>query len=126
METGAIWPALLTEIRSKRPLISSWIETAVLDGIEGDTCTLAFPKEKTLAMDSILRPNNRTFVEELISGLAGRKITLKCETRDGLVVEPVEIPETKPEPPSDPMSEFKNDPLIQKALEIFKAEIQTV
>jgi hypothetical protein len=25
----------------------------------------------------------------------------------------------------DPLEEFKNDPLIRKALEIFKAEIQT-
>jgi len=43
-----------------------------------------------------------------------------------LVVQPVKIPETKHEPPPDPMAEFKNDPLIQKALEIFKAEIQAV
>jgi hypothetical protein len=29
-----------------------------------------------------------------------------------------------PEPPPDPMEEFKNDPIIRKALELFRAEIQ--
>jgi len=121
-----LWPALLAEIRVKRPLMSTWIESATLIGIEGEQCILGFPKDKSMAMESISRPNYRSFVEELISSLAGRKLTIKCEAREGLVVEPVAIPETKPEPPADPLSEFKNDPLIQKALDIFKAEIQSV
>ena len=119
-----IWPALLAEIRAKRPLISSWIETGTLIGIEGDQCLIGFPKDKTLSIDSLTRPSNRKFIEELISSLAGRPLTLKCEARDGLTIVPPVIPEKKIEPPPDPMSEFKNDPLIQKALEIFKAEIQ--
>jgi hypothetical protein len=31
----------------------------------------------------------------------------------------------EPAQPSDPMEDFKKDPMIQKALEIFKAEIQS-
>jgi len=121
---GNLWPALLAEIRSKRPLISSWIETGTLLGIEGDHCLIGFPKEKTLSIDSLTRPTNKKFIEELVSSLAGRPLTLKCETREGLTVEPPVIPEKKIVPPADPVDEFKNDPLIQKALEIFKAEVQ--
>lgn len=38
---------------------------------------------------------------------------------------PEPAPETPAEPVGDPMEEFKNDPLIKKALEIFAGEIQT-
>jgi DNA polymerase-3 subunit gamma/tau len=126
VSTENFWPTLLSEVRAKRPLISSWIETGTLLGIEGDHCLIGFPKDKTLSIDSLTRPSNKKFIEELITSLAGRPLTLKFEVRDGLVVEPQVIPEKKIEPPPDPVSEFKNDPLIQKALEIFRAEIQPV
>ncbi len=50
-------------------------------------------------------------------------MTLKCEIRAGLVVEKIPSAEKKPEASKDPMEAFKNDPLIQKALAEFKAEI---
>ena len=119
-----LWPALLAEIKVKRPLISSWIEAGSLIGIEGGQCLIGFPKDKTLSIDSLNRPANRQFIEEIISSLAGRPLTLKCETREGLAVVPPVITEKIIKPSSDPMDEFKNDPLIKKALEIFKAELQ--
>ena len=48
------------------------------------------------------------------------KITL--ELRDGIVATPIAQP--PPEAKLDPMEEFKRDPLIRKALEIFRAEVQ--
>jgi hypothetical protein len=43
--------------------------------------------------------------------------------------EPVAAKEIAPpppeEPPADPMADFMNDPLIEKALEIFKSTLQT-
>lgn len=40
--------------------------------------------------------------------------------------EPVEsVAPPQPEPPQDPMADFLNDPLIEKALEIFKSTLQT-
>jgi hypothetical protein len=45
--------------------------------------------------------------------------------REGLVATPPPR-EVEPPPPAakDPLDEFKNDPLIRKALEIFRGEIQ--
>ena len=80
-----------------------------------------------MAMESLLRPNNRSFLEKLLTKLTGETRELACEAREGLVVKPVNLPEPEPEaPPPDPMDEFKNDPLIRKALEIFQGEIQPV
>lgn len=118
------WPGLLTAVRKQRPLISSWIEAGALLNKSDTTVVIGFPLDQKLAMESLLRVNNRTFLESLSKELTGQSLTLKCELREGLVVEPVDVPETKPEPPPDPMESFKNDPLIRRALEIFRAEIQ--
>lgn len=91
----------------------------------GDTVRLGFPPDQKLAMESLLRPNNRGFLEKLFTQLTGQPRQLECETREGLVVQPPVLPPPAPEPaPPDPMEDFKNDPLIRKALEIFQAEIQ--
>jgi DNA polymerase III subunit gamma/tau len=120
-----LWLALLAEVRKQRPLISAWVEAGTLLGIEGDVFAIGFPPSQKLAMESVMRPTNSKFLETLLAGLAGRPLTLKCELREGLVVNAPDLPETKPEPPPDPMATFKNDPLIKKALEIFKGEIQS-
>jgi DNA polymerase-3 subunit gamma/tau len=121
-----LWPALLGEIRKRRPLILSWLASGTLLEVRGDACIVGFPKDQSLAKESVERAANRKIVEEVLTQLAGRPLTLQCELRDGLAAGAMpEIPETKPEPPADPMAEFKNDPLIRKALEIFKGEIQS-
>ena len=119
----SLWPQLVARVRDDRPLVSPWVEAGQLVEISNGKAALAFPPEAGLARESCERPNNRTFLEKLLSELAGQPLALRCETRAGLVVEPIARPEKKPETPVDPMEAFKNDPLIQKALTDFKAEI---
>jgi DNA polymerase-3 subunit gamma/tau len=127
VETDRIWPELLGQVRNNRPLISQYLEAGVLLKIENDVCIIGYPKDQTMAMESIQRPNNRKFVEDLISTLTGKPTLLKCEVREGLVVTPPVLPEIKRETPVDPKAkteeDFKNDPKIKKAMEIFEAEI---
>ncbi len=99
-----------------------WVESGLLLGIEGNTAIVGFPPDQKLAMESCQMKNNRDFIESLLAEVAGRPLEMKCQIREGLVVTPPPPPE--PEKPKDPMEEFKNDPLIKKALELFKAEIQ--
>jgi hypothetical protein len=48
------------------------------------------------------------------------------EVAEERMPEPVEsIAPPQPELPQDPMADFLNDPLIEKALEIFKSTLQT-
>src|SRR5205823_3011360 len=116
VEAGQLWPALLGEIRSRRPLILSWLASGTLLEVREKVCVVGFPKDQSLAKESVERPSNRKIVEDLLTQLAGRALTLQCELREGLAAgEMPEIPEAKPEPPADPMAEFKNDPLIKKA-----------
>jgi hypothetical protein len=68
-----------------------------------------------------LRPNNRKYIEQLLTERLGTPTSIKGETRDDLA--PIVFP-NKTEATANAENDFKNDPLIQKALEIFQAEIQ--
>ena len=118
-----IWPALVNRVRKDRALISAWLELGQLVEITDGLAVLAFPSEADLARESCARANNRSFLEAILTELAGQPLTLKLERRASVVVSSVARVETKPEPAADPMAEFKNDPLIRKALDVFKAEI---
>ena len=76
-----LWPKLLTEIRSKRPLILSWLEKAVPLGVEGGVFRLGFPEDQTLTLESLMRANNRKFIEATVSGLLGQPYRLEAEIR---------------------------------------------
>jgi DNA polymerase III subunit gamma/tau len=115
----SLWMKLVDEVRRRRPLIQSWIEMATPLGQSGTEVLIGFPAAEQLAMESLLRSNNRKFVEELLTEIAAAPRTIRAELRDDLV-----RPETGPRPETNLLDGFKNDPLIQKALEIFKAEIE--
>jgi len=123
VSAAEVWPQLVARIRKDRPLISGWIESGQLTEITNGVAILAFPPDAGMAREACERANNRSFLEAVLGELAGQPITLKCEKRDGLVIEKIAPTETKPVAPDDPMEAFKNDPLIQKALAEFKAEI---
>lgn len=123
----ALWHAATARIRKERPLLTSSAEAGALLEISGETAIIGFPRENVLAVDLLESPNNRKFTEALLAELAGRKLTIKCVKREGLAVTPApRDPEPVPASPPDPVDEFKNDPLIRRALELFRAEIQSV
>lgn len=119
-----LWIDLLCEVRDGKPLIRAWIETGRLVEVCEGNCTIAFPPECTFQIESLSKPSTLEFLEEALSQRLGRPITLRLITQPGLVIEPIELPEKVLAPSSDPMELFKNDPLIKKALELFRAEIE--
>jgi DNA polymerase III subunit gamma/tau len=119
---GELWLQLLGEVRRNRPLITGWVESGALLSTDGDIALVGFPPDSSLAAETCQQANNRKFLESVLLEISGRPLTLKCQIREGLQIASPSRPE--PEVPKDPMEEFKNDPLIRKALEIFRAEIQ--
>jgi DNA polymerase III subunit gamma/tau len=115
----SLWIRVIGEVRRRRPLIQSWIEMATPLGQSGTELLIGFPSTEQLAMESLLRSNNRKFVEDLLTEIAAAPRTIRAELRDDLV-----RPETAIRSEPSLLDGFKNDPLIQKALEIFKAEIE--
>jgi hypothetical protein len=102
------------------------VEKTVLLEIKGETAVVGMDANDALTFDLLDAPTTRKFLDGVVSDAAGRMIQIKFVKRDGLVATPPprEVAPPPP-PPKDPMEEFKNDPLIRKALEIFRAEIQS-
>ncbi len=123
LDPVALWNSVIARVRKDRPLIANCVEAGTLLEIANGTAIVGFPPERTFEFEQLDMPNQRRFIEALLGELAGCALAIKCVTREGLVVAP---PPPRPEPaaPPDPMEEFKNDPLIRKALELFRAEIQ--
>jgi DNA polymerase III subunit gamma/tau len=115
------WPRVLETIRARRPLIVSWLEPATPFYPERGTLKLVFPKDQSIAVESLSRPNNRKILEDVASEIFGGTWKIEFELRDEFSARP----KSEQLQPVHPMEVFKKDPMIQKALEIFKAEIQS-
>ncbi len=131
-DMAAIWRQAVELSHARRPLIRTWIDTAHYLGTEGRHLLLGFsPSEKTI-MEGLARPNNRSFLEGLLQELTGVDWTVKLSLGQDLpsAAPALEISEKQgaaAKPKSETSHEdFKNDPLIKEALEIFKGEIKSV
>ena len=129
VEVGTIWPLLVRRVRQERPLISMWVESGVLDAVEGGVARMIFSQEQKLASEYVLQANNRSFLEGVLRDLTGLSLRLESSVRAGVELKRVDRDSDKADQAQkllkgDPMEEFKDDPLIRKALEIFKAKIQ--
>jgi len=127
----AVWNKAVEQIRTRRPLIRGWVESAKALGIEGRFMVLGFPPEQKTAMESVASPRTRDFLEALIKETSGQDLKLKFTLKEGLPVASVPEPSAAPDAlparkPGESQAMFKDDPLIREALEIFKGEIKTV
>jgi DNA polymerase III subunit gamma/tau len=120
-DLNQLWIDIVTEVRKSRPLIQEYFTVAVPISLLHNELRLGFPSQHGMAMETLIRPNNRKYIEQLLTERLGQATSIRGETRDDLV--PIVFPE-KTEAATNTEDNFKNDPLIQKALEIFQAEIQ--
>jgi DNA polymerase-3 subunit gamma/tau len=129
VDMAAIWPKVVQLAYTRRPLIKTWIALARLLGTAGRNVLLGFAPDQKTVMESLSRPANRSFLEALLKELTGTDWTVKLSIAEGLASPPPpEEAQAEPEKPkpNDSLDSFKNDPLIQEALEIFKGEIKSV
>lgn len=123
----AIWQKAVEQVRASRPLIRGWVESARPLGIEGRFFLLGFPPEQKIAMESLASVRTRDFLEALVADISGQDLKLKMSVKEGLppapVIEPV--PNSREGEKKKQVGEFKDDPLIREALEIFKGQIRT-
>lgn len=120
-DLNQLWIDIVTEVRKSRPLIQQYFTVAVPVSLLHRELRLGFASQHSMAMETLMRPNNRKYIEQLLSERLGQPTSIRGETRDDLV--PIIFPD-KTEAATNAEDNFKNDPLIQKALEIFQAEIQ--
>jgi DNA polymerase-3 subunit gamma/tau len=119
------WSKTVEQIRTRRPLIRSWVEAATPLELDGRFLVVGFPPGQKAAMESLSFPRNREFLESVLKEVGGRDLNLKLILKGDLPERSAPTEEAPPrERKADAQASFKDDELIREALEIFKGEIK--
>lgn len=114
-----------------------WLTKGVLAETSEGGVLVKIPPSSAIELRSVVGEDGRKNAEAKLCAALGRNVKLRLEVDEGLAESPPEdlgaqpaapverAAESSPVRPGDPADEFKNDPLIKKALEIFAGEIQT-
>jgi DNA polymerase-3 subunit gamma/tau len=116
VDPSKIWEQLLTKIPA-RSFLRTLSESVAPIGIEGRNFQLGYPPNQKPAIETLASTSNRKQLESLLQQASGRDWTVKFVAREG-----IQLPKAK-EPKST--EAFKDDPLIQEALEMFKGKIRS-
>lgn len=128
----SLWRQVAEELVAQSPIRFGWLADGVLDGINGDRVTVRFPASYEEHTEAPFWDDVRGRVEQALVAKLGGKPTFDCQFTEQVAEPVIENPEEldepevepEPEPQPDPAADFKNDPLIRKAIELFKAKIE--
>jgi DNA polymerase III subunit gamma/tau len=112
---------LWEQVRAKVPargFLRTLADSVAVVGPEGRSFTVAYPPSEKSAIETLATTSNRRQLETLLREISGQEWSLKLEAREG-------TPSRKSEEPAVPTEKYKDDPLIQEALEMFKGEIRS-
>jgi DNA polymerase-3 subunit gamma/tau len=113
-----LWKELTAKIPVQKAFLRNSAGAAHVLGIEGRNFQLGFPAGDKAKMDILGTQANRKLLETLLHEITGKDWSVKLSINDNL-------------PPAQSTSqehsrteEFKDDPLIQEAIEMFNAQIK--
>ena len=110
-----------------------WLREGTFDRFEGGRLFVRFPESAKETSD-IWMENGSKDLESKLSLALSQKVRLVLEWDAAQEPEPASTPVREepeasappaPVPPADPNEDFKNDPFIKKALEVFKSTLHT-
>jgi len=115
-DPNELWQQVLGKIPAKS-FLRTLTELVRPIGTEGRNFLLGHAPAEKSKIETLASANNRRQLETLLSEASGRDWSVKFVAKDGI-------------PPSNadaakPAESFKDDPLIQQAIELFNAEIKT-
>jgi DNA polymerase-3 subunit gamma/tau len=131
------WEQIAAEFSKNSVIRFGWFREGVFDRLEGGSLIVRFPAALQEAGSSMFMEKGIKDIEARLLQDLGQPTKIVFEFDEALqATTPEPEPEPEPEapkvaepvveaPPVDPMEEFLNDPLIEKALEIFKGTLQT-
>ena len=139
VDAAMVWENIAADLAKNSFIRFGWLSDGVFDRIEQGRMTIRFPassKESALVfMEEGIKTIEAQILRQMDQPL--RVVlefddTLEAKQPEPVIEPPVqeEAPPSPPvikdpKPPADPMEEFLNDPLIEKALEKFEGTLQT-
>jgi len=118
VDARAIWRGVCARI-PKRGFLRTLVDSLTVLDAEGRNFLLGYPPEEKSAIETLATISNRRQLEALLKEVSGRDWTAKLNAKEGL---PAKKANDQPTRRDD---EFRDDPLIQEALEMFKGEIKS-
>ncbi len=118
VDANDLWQKVLAKIPA-RGFLRTLSESVTPIGTDGRNFTLGYPPPQKSAIETLATASNRRQLETLLGEVSGRDWTVKFSAKEGL---PDRSAQSEPSKHKD---EFKNDPLIQEALQIFKGQIKS-
>ena len=118
VDSEKVWQAVLAKIPAQKGFVRNSASAAHVLGIEGRNFKLGFAPSDKAAMDIMGTQANRKFVETLLHEITGKDWTLKLTVNEELASRTAAVPEHSPQ-------DFKDEPLIQEAIELFNARVRT-
>jgi len=120
VDPARVWEQLSAKIPVQKAFLRNSAAAAHVLGIEGRNFQLGFSPNEKAMMDILGTQTNRKFLETLLHEITGRDWTVKLTVNDELPSKHAMASES-----GKGSENFKDDPLIQEALEMFKAEIKS-
>lgn len=119
VEPQKIWEGVLAKIPTQRGFVRNSASAAHVLGIEGRYFRLGFAAADKAMLDILSTQANRKFVETLLREISGNDWSLKLTVNEELASKNAILPE------HSPSHDFKDEPLIQEAIELFNAKIRS-
>jgi DNA polymerase-3 subunit gamma/tau len=115
-DPNELWQQALAKIPAKS-FLRTLTELVRPIGTEGRNFLLGHAPAEKSKIETLASANNRRQLETLLSEASGRDWSVKFVAKDGI------LPSTADA--AKPAESFKDDPLIQQAIELFNAEIKS-
>jgi DNA polymerase-3 subunit gamma/tau len=118
VEPQTLWERVLAKIPAQKGFVRNSASAAHVLGIEGRNLKLGFATVDKAMMDILGTQANRKFVETLLHEITGKDLSLKLTVNEELASRNAVVPEHS-------SHDFKGDPLINEAIELFNAKIKS-
>ena len=117
VDSEKVWQAVLAKIPVQKGFVRNSASAAHVLGVEGRNFILGFAPGDKPMMDILGTPANRKFVETLLHEITGNDWTLKLTMNEELASKSAVAQK------DSPAHDFKDEPLIQDAIELFNARV---
>jgi DNA polymerase III subunit gamma/tau len=119
VDSEKVWQAVLAKIPVQKGFVRNSASAAHVLGVEGRNFILGFAPGDKPMMDILGTPANRKFVETLLHEISGKDWTLKLTVSEELASKSTAAEK------NSPSQDFKDEPLIQEAIELFNARVRS-
>ena len=119
VDSEKIWEAVLAKIPVQKGFVRNSASAARALGVEGRNFILGFAPGDKPMMDILGTAANRKFVETLLHEISEKDWTLKLTVSEELASKSAVTEKDSSSP------DFKDEPLIQEAIELFNARVRT-